>query len=70
MIEDHKVEDWERKTNKMSMDSWTDGHTTNSQMLNTQILVDRLITVTGTDFDIDKKMNLWINAGKSGKELG
>jgi hypothetical protein len=54
----------------MSMDSWTGGHTTNSQMLNIQILVDRVITITGTDIDIDKKMISWINADKSGRELG
>jgi hypothetical protein len=66
----HKVEDWERRINKMSLDSWTDGHTTNSQTLSTQILVDRVTTVTGIDIDIDKKMISWINAGKSGRELG
>jgi len=53
----------------MSMDNWTDGHTTNSQMLSTQILVDKVITVTEIDIDIDKKMISWISAGKSEREL-
>jgi Tfp pilus assembly major pilin PilA len=70
MIKGHKVEDWERKTNKMSVVWRTDGPTTNSRMVSTQILVGRVITITGTDIDIDKKMISWINAGKSGRELG
>jgi hypothetical protein len=39
-------------------------------MLSTQILVDKVITVTGIDIDIDKKMISWINAGRSERELG
>jgi hypothetical protein len=39
-------------------------------MLSTQILVDKVITVTGIDIDIDKMMISWINAGKSERELG
>jgi hypothetical protein len=39
-------------------------------MLSTQILVDKVITVTGIGIDIDKMMISWTNAGKSERELG
>jgi hypothetical protein len=43
---------------------------TNSQMVRSQGLKDKVIITTGIDIDVCKKMISWINAGKNGRELG
>jgi hypothetical protein len=54
----------------MPMESQTGGHTTSFQMVSNQVLEDKVTIITGIGIDIYKMMILWINAGKSERELG